>query len=342
QRGTAERLLEALDPRRSTKRTTLETRLAEGIDKLAEYDRLDYELSNGTPAEVDGDLASTVADQLAQRDEEIGRQRDEIETATAELERLRPKGEAFDTVADRLDTPWLRDRVAGENEAPESLLPRAAEQGLVGPTVIEHAAANTSGKGTKSGTELLGVLEDPDPDRVRAQLDETVERLERHDEVAGSDELADRTESLRHRLDDASIPLAGLRQLLDEYDDRAGTAVSDLEKYSLAEGLGLIEDVLDEVGELELDGEWADLIAERDRLADEVDGLRQPGEYEIRTGHQVTGVFTEVAEQLTDRARQAYDDDEPERARASVEAAEQVCRGVKEVYTTRRLRRILQ
>lgn len=351
--GFTGELLDAIDPTTSVAAGTVEVRLVEGLEKINEYERLEHQLSTGNPQEVDGALAESITTLLAQKDDNAEQKDKKIDNLRSELERYRPKAEAFETLVNELDTPWLRERAHIDNDSATDWLPRVTQEGLVGPTVIQSVATDVEVRGTKSGADLIGTLRDPSPDQLADQLEETISRLKQYDRLYGpsgdlrqpdDQQIAEQIDAIRTQIDQSPTPMTGMYALLDMYDDRLDTvsAQNDLERHSLAEGLDQIELAVDDAGESEQADKEIGLFTSVSQLSDEVNRLRQPGEYEIRTGHQVTGVFTEVAEQLTERARQAHEQDEPERARAFTEAAEWIYQGVKEVYSTRRLRQVLQ
>lgn len=350
---SAKELLNAIEPSRSVAAGSVEMRLLGALQKIDEYDRLEHQLSDGNPRAVDGELADTITTLLDQRDDEIEQKQDQIDRISSEVERLRPKADAFEALVDELDTPWLREQARVDDQPATDWLPKATRQGLVGPTVIKSTANDVEVRGTKSGTDLIDALRDPNPDQLADQLEETISQLKQYDRLYGpsgelrqpSDEqIAEQIDTIKTQVDRISTPLTGMYALLDMYEDRLDTVndQNDLERHSLAEGLDQVEMAVDDTRESEQTDDQVELFASVTQLSEEVNRLRQPGEYEIRTGHQVTGVFTEAAEQLTERARQAYEQDEPARAQAFAEAAERIYQGVKEVYATRRLRQVLQ
>lgn len=353
QSESVEKLLDAVDPSTSMAGGSVEIKLYEGLQKIEKYDRLEHQLSKNTLQEVDGELADKITTFLDQKDDEIEQKQDQIDQISSEVERLRPKAKAFETLVDELDTPWLRERGRIDHEPATDWLPRITRQGLVGPSVIQSTAKDIEVRGTKSGTDLISALRDPNPEQLASQLEKAISQLKQYDRVYGpsgglrqpdDQQIVEQIDAMRTQIDRSSTPLTGMYALLDIYEDRLDTVnnQNDLERHSLAEGLDQIEIVVDDTTEPEQTGEQMELLASVTQLSEEVNRLRQPGEYEIRTGHQVTGVFTEAAEQLTERARQAYEQDEPAQARAFAEAAERIYQGVKEVYATRRLRQVLQ
>ena len=349
----AKELLNAVEPSTSVAAGSVEIRLLGTVQKIDEYDRLKKQLSNGNLREVDGELADTITTLLDQKDDEIEQKQTHIERASSEIKQLRPKAEAFDTLEDELDTLWLRERARVDDDPATDWLPKATRQGLVGPTVIQSTANDVEVRGTKSGTDLIDALREPNPDQLADQLQKAISQLKQYDRLYGpsgemrqpdDQQIAEQIDAIRAQIDRTSTPLTGMYALLDMYEDRLGTVndQNDLERHSLAEGLDQVEMAVDDTRESEQADGQIELFASVTQLSEEVNRLRQPGEYEIRTGHQVTGVFTEAAEQLTERARQAYEQDEPAQARAFAEAAERIYQGVKEVYATRRLRQVLQ